>query len=430
MSSEYLNEFEQSSGVLGGRCDCGGVGCAGCGNSDIGSQQGEISRRRLAARPVLNRGGTPRRRRQIRQVSGRPVPVLSIPVLGASSLPYTPLASTVDHNAGVPNTTAAIVPHGSIIGKANDLIPIEAGGGTTVHLRRDVAAMYSRMLAAARSEGITAPLLTLRNNSRTLGLQRRSWSAALATYGGPQEASLWCAPPGTAASRDGRVMELFLGANTGGAVPGSSRDSPAYVWLAENAGRFGFRPVGKMATRWMFAGLGSGSAMQGEVPPAAAGAAAAGAALSIAQLGVGVAQLGVSISTMVGGHSLNVTNGAAYVHPNTPVYLPMYRVTYHFPVRVHYGLDLASKTFNYEISFEYNGYDIRNVTISDFGDNDLFTGKMNIVMSVSPLALPNDVRYSMIVNISGKWDPLGFGEYNFSKGQLFIDSQGKCSIYQ
>lgn len=315
---------------------------------------------------------------------------------------------------------------------ASDLVLVRTADGGTTRLQRQVAAAWSRMVAAARRDGIAAPLLSLQVTGNTAEKQKRAWEAAVKVHGSPAEATLWCTEPGNPASRSGLAFELDLGQRVAGQRARSARSLPAYRWLQSNARRFGFEPAGRSAARWRFVVTPPATATKddNEIPAdlALAGAGAAigqlGNVLSIAQLGLGIAQFRQGFNN--GTFSSNV---GEFKHPNTPVDIPWYRAQYELILSARSHNFLADPdTFRYIVSFEYNGYDLRQLMVQNGDSNRLYVSSMTIAFESTGYSPPNSVNYSMATNISGVWSPV-IGVFPFRPGVLLVDSRGVCSIH-
>ena len=110
---------------------------------------------------------------------------------------------------------------------ASDLGTI--GGG--IQIRRDAAAQWNRMAAAAAADGIT---LSPTSGYRTYDHQLRLWTNALIKYGSAAAARRWVAPPGNSNHGWGLAVDEGVIYNN------RSPSNPVYQWLTRNAGRFGF----------------------------------------------------------------------------------------------------------------------------------------------------------------------------------------------
>jgi len=110
---------------------------------------------------------------------------------------------------------------------ASDLGTI--GGG--IQIRRDAAAQWNRMAAAAAADGIT---LSPTSGYRTYDHQLRLWTSALSRYGSAAAARRWVAPPGNSNHGWGLAVDEGVIYNN------RSPSNPVYQWLTRNAGRFGF----------------------------------------------------------------------------------------------------------------------------------------------------------------------------------------------
>lgn len=406
-----------------GGCVCGGSGaCPSCVSAHGKPHEEEFGRRRGVS---TGRGRSPRFGRPNRVFRRRPPIAFSQPTVIHNTNPepsWLPVASVAQSTAPA-SVTAPTLPAGMPQAASTDLVLVATDRGNAIRLQRRVATSWSRLVAEARRQGIAAPLLTLRAGSTTTGRQQSVWKRAVQVYGSEDEARLWCVTPGTASARDGVSFEVFLGTPTPGNGQPKARTLPAYRWLRSNARRFGFVPHGRSAGRWAFAG-GASDAWDGrEVNEVAEGLAAA-------SLGVGAASLGVAVFTLqsLKGSTNFSSDVGEYRHTNTPANLPWYLTEYEFTIEARTYFDVGSpEYFRFVVSFEHNSYDLRLVQVLG-GSDPLLMSKMNVNFKMSPLSEANAVQLSMVVNISGTWDPVGPGEYPFSNGQLSVDAAGNCKL--
>jgi peptidoglycan hydrolase-like protein with peptidoglycan-binding domain len=135
---------------------------------------------------------------------------------------------------------------------AADLVTVSGVGGKQVQLHRLAADAWRAMVSAARSAGISDPLLLPTSGYRSPEYQKQLWDKALARYGSPEEARKWVAPPGGSAHQSGRAIDLYLGGKNDSRNVNSLRTLAAYKWLAADAGRFGFYPYGAEPWHWEY----------------------------------------------------------------------------------------------------------------------------------------------------------------------------------
>lgn len=130
---------------------------------------------------------------------------------------------------------------------------VQGIGRQRVSLHRHAAAAVDAMIRAARSDGLSEPMLRPVSGFRSPDRQARLWRQALARYGSPDEARKWVAPPGSSAHQSGRAVDLYLAPDTtsSGNVAGL-RNTVGYRWLVGNARRFGFYPYEREPWHWEY----------------------------------------------------------------------------------------------------------------------------------------------------------------------------------
>ena len=126
-------------------------------------------------------------------------------------------------------------------------------GGRTVRLRLDALSALKRLIAAARADGIEAPLLLPTSGYRPTSQQQATWERAVRRYGSESAARKWvCKPSPTCPHLSGLAADLWLGSGASSANVQRQLITPAYRWLADNAGRFGFRNYCPEPWHWEF----------------------------------------------------------------------------------------------------------------------------------------------------------------------------------
>ena len=128
-----------------------------------------------------------------------------------------------------------------------DIVTVRGYQGEQVQLQRCAATRYQAMLAAARRDGIQAPLLELTSGYRSAAYQKTLFDRALARYGSYAEARKWVAPPGTSSHQSGRAIDLKMSTRYSNDSSNVSalRSEPAYRWMERNGARFGFAPYSR-----------------------------------------------------------------------------------------------------------------------------------------------------------------------------------------
>jgi hypothetical protein len=120
-----------------------------------------------------------------------------------------------------------------------------------IPIHRSIADELDAMLASAAADGVTISGSGYRNSRRQIELRvQNCGSSPFDIY---QRSPAECAPPtarpGTSMHERGLAVDLTSG---GRAI--TSRADPAFVWLAANAGRFGFRNLPSEPWHWSTTG--------------------------------------------------------------------------------------------------------------------------------------------------------------------------------
>ena len=155
-------------------------------------------------------------------------------------------------------------------GRIGDLTPAKQADLVTVQghaLETRTADAYQRLLHAARSDGIEAPLLNLVSGFRSPQSQMVLYNRALNKYRTKLQKSLdreptdaeveketrrWVAAPGSSAHQTGRALDLNLGVSTSSENVEKARSTSAYKWLREHATQFGFYPYAPEPWHWEY----------------------------------------------------------------------------------------------------------------------------------------------------------------------------------
>jgi LAS superfamily LD-carboxypeptidase LdcB len=139
-----------------------------------------------------------------------------------------------------------------------DIVVVD-GYQRTVPLHRLAAEAWAAFTAAAREDGIAAPLLLPVSGYRSVDEQVWLWEGALAKYGDPDVACLWVARPGTSAHQSGRAVDCHLGYPIESEYADTMRSTPAYLWLVGHARAFGFYPYDVEPWHWEYNPPSSGA---------------------------------------------------------------------------------------------------------------------------------------------------------------------------
>lgn len=148
--------------------------------------------------------------------------------------------------------------------KPVDKVMVQAPGSKTPPkpLHRDAAAAYLDMVAAARADGIQAPLLDILSGYRSDAEQKPIWEKQLAKQraANPKAseaevkalARKWVAPPGFSNHRSGRTVDLNMGFAYEKKLIPKMQASAAHKWLVANAAKFGFYPYEAEPWHWEY----------------------------------------------------------------------------------------------------------------------------------------------------------------------------------
>lgn len=234
------------SNSLTGACSCAGAqrcaNCSGCPNCcPCGAAQSEDE---------VRRRGRPARRRRPRVapvfVPSAPVAVDEPAAVSPSLGPAPDFTPTPVENPGGGRLRDRTPP------SRQQIVIVNGVGGKRIPLHRLAATAWQALVAAARRDGVRAPLLLPTSGFRDPAHQERLWRAALQRYGSPQEARKWVAPPGGSAHQTGRAIDFYLGGKNASGNVTQLRTLPAYRWLVANARRFGFYPYEREPWHWEY----------------------------------------------------------------------------------------------------------------------------------------------------------------------------------
>lgn len=154
------------------------------------------------------------------------------------------------------------------IDQGYSLVNVPGAFGRTVQLRNDAADALANLQAAARADGIDAPLLQPTSGYRTVSSQQEIWDRNSSKYASPEEERMYVAQPGHSVHQTGRAVDLWLGEGT--AQPSQAdrlRQTDAWKWLNVNATNYGFYPYSVEPWHWEYGGphLGDGDKVAAEV---------------------------------------------------------------------------------------------------------------------------------------------------------------------
>lgn len=136
---------------------------------------------------------------------------------------------------------------------AADLVTVQhAHGGGPLQVHRLALAAWTQMRAAWVASGGDPSLLGIMSGWRSIATQTEKFADAVAKYGSESAAAKYVARPGGSAHHSGRAIDLDLdgrGTIDSAAIP-RLRQTPAAVWLANHAVKFGFYPYSKEPWHW------------------------------------------------------------------------------------------------------------------------------------------------------------------------------------
>jgi hypothetical protein len=295
----------------------------------------------------------------------------------------------------------------------DQLVIVQGAFGRRIPLHRHAAAAWQALVNAARADGLRAPLLLPGSGFRDPKLQAQLWQNALKKYGSPEEARKWVAPPGSSAHQTGRAIDFYLGGESSSRNVANLRKLPAYKWMVANARRFGFYPYEREPWHWEYNPPASGR-MEGEV---------------IEGIALGVAVFQVVHGFATGGDFNFQADIAEYMHQNTPAHVQFRRCSVEFKISAHHPrIGFDRQEFYFRVSYEYNGYDLRNVSISELRDKSstMNASTFTITFGASKHSLPSEKETRINYTIRGRWDPFGLGDVAFN-GNLLVHSNGRVT---
>lgn len=132
------------------------------------------------------------------------------------------------------------------------LAVVRGYGGKQIKVLDETAGAYLEMVAAARRDGLAAPLLEIVSGFRDPKRQEQLWQQALNRYGSARAARRWVAPPGHSVHQTGRALDLWLGVALGSKNVIRQRTTRAYQWMVQNAVHFGFYPYLQEPWHWEY----------------------------------------------------------------------------------------------------------------------------------------------------------------------------------
>ncbi len=136
--------------------------------------------------------------------------------------------------------------------EAGERVTVSGHGGRSVVLHRLAAEAWAALTAAARADGIAAPLLEPMSGHRSVAQQQRAFDRAVERYGSEQAARRWVARPGGSPHHSGRAVDCWMGSSINSSNVDEQRGTEAWRWLDRNAERFGFYPYDAEPWHWEY----------------------------------------------------------------------------------------------------------------------------------------------------------------------------------
>jgi outer membrane protein OmpA-like peptidoglycan-associated protein len=150
----------------------------------------------------------------------------------------------------------------------------------------------------------------------------------------------------------------------------------------------------------------------------------------IEAVGLGIAVFEAGKGLLTGGDFSSSANTVSFMHPGTPSSQTFRACNTEFSLVAHHPrYFFGDQTFWYRLSLEYNGNDLRNVSIVPLIDKSSaittskFTTSWEGQPNVPGRAPVAEVRYQL----TGRWDPFGRGDVSFG-GHLIVNASGKVSL--
>lgn len=152
--------------------------------------------------------------------------------------------------------------------------------------------------------------------------------------------------------------------------------------------------------------------------------------VSVAGLGVSIFSAGQTIES--GGMFTCQSNTPSYMHENTPAEAEWEPVsTTIMVVAQHPRVGIGNQYFYFNLSYERNGYDIRNAVVNKLEDRSstMVASSFTINWGGQAHSRPTEEVSEIVFNISNStWDPVGLGSFSFH-GQLIISASKSAATY-
>jgi hypothetical protein len=152
--------------------------------------------------------------------------------------------------------------------------------------------------------------------------------------------------------------------------------------------------------------------------------------VSAASLGVAVFEAGRSYANS--GNLYHNGNTPSYMHERTPAEATWEKVVTELQLQAfHPRVGWDNQHFYYRLSYERNGYDIRNAQVDVLRDRSsgMYTSTFGSTWSGQTHSRPTASVAEIAFNISGEWNPHGRGHVSWW-GQLVLSAAKGGSSYQ
>ncbi|MBD1808383.1 DUF4157 domain-containing protein [Microcoleus sp. FACHB-SPT15] len=150
--------------------------------------------------------------------------------------------------------------------------------------------------------------------------------------------------------------------------------------------------------------------------------------VSATSLGVAVFEAGRSYANS--GNLYHNGNTPSYMHERTPIEATWEDVVTELNIQAfHPRIGWDNQDFYYRLSYQRNGYDIRNAQVDILRDKSsgMYTSTFGSTWSGQTHSRPTDTVAEIVFNISGEWNPHGVGHASWW-GQLVLSAVKESSV--
>lgn len=147
--------------------------------------------------------------------------------------------------------------------------------------------------------------------------------------------------------------------------------------------------------------------------------------VAAASLGVAIFVEGRSIASS--GNLYHTANTPSYMHERTPSDATWERVRTTLKIQAHHPrLGWGDQDFYYRLSYERNGYDIRNAQVDVLRDQSsgMYTSVFGSNWSGQTHSRPTAAVAEIVFNISGEWNPHGLGHVSWWGNLILSAAKG------